>query len=352
MRHGSQIDPPNRFETIHTQTDFDQVESDNEFLSDRIDRPIEYLEDDSQSIVSENSSPDIPFRYSLNPYRGCIHGCSYCYARPGHEYLGFSAGLDFETKIIVKRDAARLFRKFLLRKSWNVEPINFSGVTDCYQPAERKFLLTRECLRVALEFCQPISIVTKNALVTRDVEILNGLAKNGLVHVFVSITTLDAQLARDMEPRTSIPTARLSAIKTLADSGVPVGVMVAPVIPGLNDSEIPVILEAAKEAGASAANYVLLRLPLTVESVFREWLHRTRPLQADRVLSRIQDTRGGEMNRSQWGERMVGDGQLAGQINKLFHIFRKQNGLAEKLPGHNCGLFRRPSSNADQGMLF
>lgn len=352
MRHGSRIDPPNRFERVNTESDDAHLEWDAEYLKQEDDRRIEYLTDDSKSIVSENKSPDVPFRYSLNPYRGCIHACSYCYARPGHEYLGFNAGLDFETKIVVKHKAPELFRDFLARDSWRPEPITFSGVTDCYQPAERQFRLTRRCLEVALECRQPVSIITKNALVIRDLDILKNLAAHNLVHVFLSVTTLDPQLARDMEPRTSIPSARLRAITVLSDAGVAVGAMVAPVIPGLNDSEVPSILEAAKHAGAVTAGYVLLRLPHTVEPVFEEWLKRTQPLKAERVLGRVRKTRGGKLNNSKWGERMVGSGETADQINKVFRVFKQKHGLDGKLPSQDCSLFRAPDSKSGQLRLF
>ena len=265
---GSQLNPPNRFG--EPQPDLDQIE-DEEYLASLLKRPTEYLPDHSKSIVTENDSPDVGFRYSINPYRGCSHGCSYCYARPTHEFLGLNAGLDFETKIFVKESAPDLFREFLAKESWKPEPIALSGVTDCYQPGERKFRLTRGCLEVAVEAQQPMSIITKNALVLRDLDLLQALAAAHLVHVHLSITTLDKNLARSMEPRTSTPRARLQAVRKLADAGVPVGVCVAPVIPGLNDSEIPAILAAAKEAGAGRAD-ILLRLPLTVAPVFREWL--------------------------------------------------------------------------------
>lgn len=352
MRHGSRIDPPNRFEKTHSEPDFEHLEWDTEYLKERQDRRIEYITDSSRSIVSENNSPDIPFRFSLNPYRGCIHSCSYCYARPSHELLGFNAGLDFETRIVVKPEAPKLFRDFLARDSWKPEPIMFSGVTDCFQPAEREFRLTRQCLEVAEEAHQPVSIVTKNALVLRDLEILKGLAAHNLVHVFLSLTTLDAQLARDMEPRTSIPPARLRAITTLAEAGVPVGVMLAPIIPGLNDSEVPAILEAARDAGATAAGYVLLRLPLTVEPVFIEWLERTQPLKAEKVLGRVRETRGGKLNNSTWGERMVGTGEIADQIKKVFRLFRQKHGLDRKLPPHNCDVFCPPTPSSGQRRLF
>jgi DNA repair photolyase len=352
MRHGSQMDPPNRFEAIHRELDVEHFEWDEEHLRSLSDRKIEYLSDTSKSIVSENNSPDVPFRYSLNPYRGCIHSCSYCYARPSHEYLGFNAGLDFETKIVVKHDAPELFREFLARDAWQPEPITFSGVTDCFQPAERQFRLTRRCLEVALEFRQPVSIITKNALVVRDLDLLSQLAAERLVHVYLSVTTLDPQLARDMEPRTSIPSARLRAVSMLAEAGIPVGVMLAPIIPGLNDSEIPSILESAKQAGAMTAGFVLLRLPLTVAPVFKEWLHRTQPLQAERVLGRVRDTRGGKLNRSAWGERMVGTGEIAEQIQQMFRVFSRKLGLDGRLPPHECRRFRRPNSHGKQLRLF
>jgi len=258
---GAPINPPPRFEPTHQEADWDQVEYDEEFLAAQSRPRTEYLPDASQSIVSENDSPDIPFRYSLNPYRGCSHGCSYCYARPTHEYLGLSAGLDFETRIFVKHDAARLFRQFLSRPPWKPEPIVLSGVTDPYQPAEREFRITRQCLEVALQSRQPLDIITKNALILRDLDLLRDMADHQVVRVMLSLTTLDADLARAMEPRTSTPAARLAAIRTLAATGVPVQVMVAPVIPGLNDAEIPSLLAAAADAGARTAAYVLLRWP-------------------------------------------------------------------------------------------
>ena len=352
MRHGSNIDPPNRFESIHRELDLEHLEWDQEHLRALTNRKIEYIDDASRSIISENNSPDIPFRYSLNPYRGCVHSCAYCYARPGHDYLGFNAGLDFETKIVVKRDAPKLLREFLSKKNWKPEPITFSGVTDCYQPAEREFRLTRQCLEVALECRQPISIVTKNALVLRDLELLGQLAAAKLVHVYLSITSLDPELARDMEPRTSIPSARLRAVRMLSEAGIPVGVLTAPIIPGLNDSEIPQLLEAAKEAGAITADYILLRLPLTVEPVFIEWLQRVRPNHAAKVLGRLQEARSGKLNSSVWGERMVGRGLIAEQIRNMFRVFRQRYGLDSKMPTHNRDLFQPPSPKSGQLRLF
>jgi DNA repair photolyase len=317
---GSHINPANRFEAVHREDDLEHCEGDAEFLSDANRPAIEYLPDASQTVVSENHSPDIPFRYSVNPYRGCAHGCSYCYARPTHEYLGLNAGLDFETKILVKHDAPALLRAFLARPSWQPEPITFSGVTDCYQPAEREFRLTRQCLEVAWEARQPFGIITKNALVARDLDILGPMAEARLVHVFLSVTTLDPELGRIMEPRTSAPAARLRAVRALTAAGVPTGVMVAPVIPGLNDSEIPSLLAAAAEAGAQTAGYVMLRLPLTVRPVFLEWLERARPDSRARIENAIRSVRDGKLNSSQFGARLSGTGLLAEQIRDVSHV--------------------------------
>ncbi|MEX0724734.1 MAG: PA0069 family radical SAM protein [Planctomycetaceae bacterium] len=352
MRHGSKIDPPNRFEKVHRELDFEHVEWDQEYLAGVGTRPVEYVADASKSVISENDSPDVPFRYSLNPYRGCQHGCAYCYARNSHEYLGYNAGLDFETKIVVKHEAPALFRDFLARDSWQPQVIVFSGVTDCYQPAERQFRLTRGCLEVALACRQPIGIVTKNALVVRDLDLLSEMASQRLVQVNVSVTTLDAELARVMEPRTSIPSARLRAIEMLSQAGVPTRIMVAPVIPGLNDSEIPAILASGRESGATSAAYVLLRLPLTVEPVFREWLERTQPLKAQKIESLIRETRAGQFNRSEWGTRMTGTGQIAEHVRNVFQIFAKKHGLNEKLTPFDFSRFQPPRPRNGQLRLF
>ena len=350
MRHGSNLNPPNRFESTHVEPDLEQLEWDDEYLSQP--RRIEYIDDNSKSIVTENDSPDLNFRYSVNPYRGCAHGCSYCYARPFHEYLGYNAGLDFETKIMVKHDAAKLFRDFLSRSDWEPELIAFSGITDCYQPAEREFKLTRQCLEVASEANQPIGIVTKNALVVRDLELLTSMARRLLVHVSLSITTLDPQLAREMEPRTSIPAARLRAIRELSAAGVPVKVMVSPIIAGLNDHEVPEILKAAKEAGAMSASYILLRLPLTVKPVFEEWLERTQPARKERVLSRIRQTRDGKLNNSEFGSRQRGTGEIAEQIGSLFNVFCGKLELDRRLPALDYEQFKPPVTGKGQQWLF
>jgi DNA repair photolyase len=349
---GSHANPPNPFGLPLYEADLEQVEHDEDYLESLRNTPTKFIRDHSRSIVTENDSPDVPFRYSLNPYRGCEHGCPYCFARPTHEYLGLNAGLEFETKILVKQDAPGLFRDFLARNAWRPEPITMSGVTDCYQPAERHFRLTRGCLEVAADARQPMSLITKNALLLRDLDLLQDLAAEGLVHVNISVTTLDAGLAHSMEPRASAPAARLQAVKALAEAGVPVRVLVAPVIPGLTDSEIPAILAAAKEAGAQAAAYQLLRLPLAVAPVFLEWLERERPDNLRRVEGRVRDVRGGKLNNAEFGRRMSGTGELAEQIRQLFRLFARRHGLDGDLPPYDCTRFRPPVPRSGQGWLF
>ncbi len=349
---GAGGNPPNRFARFRVEPDFDQLEPEDMVQAPRGHRAPEYLLDDARTIVTENDSPDVPFRYSLNPYRGCSHGCSYCYARPTHEYLGFSAGLDFETKILVKERAAALFRQFLARPGRQAEPVALSGVTDPYQPAERKFQLTRQCLEVALQARQPVSIITKNALVVRDLDLLRPMAQLGLVHVSLSITSLKPSLIRVMEPRTSPPKARLRAMRQLAEAGVPVCAVVAPVIPGLNDSEIPALLAACAEAGVRSAAYQLLRLPLSVKPVFLDWLSRTHPLQQKRIEAMIRSTRDGDWNCAAFGLRMTGTGTLAKQIRQLFHAFARKHRLDRTLPELDGSQFRAPLLNDRQMRLF
>jgi DNA repair photolyase len=349
---GAHVQPANPYLSVQRSDDFEHVALDEDFLTG-IDRPeTEYLPDESQSIVAENDSPDVGFRYSVNPYRGCAHGCSYCYARPYHEYLGFSAGLDFETKVLVKYRAAELLRDWLARPTWRPETIAFSGVTDCYQPAEREFELTRRCLEVAVECRQPVGIITKNALVTRDIDLFKELATHRAVRVCVSITTLDAGLARAMEPRTSSPDARLRAIRELSDAGIPTQLMLAPVIPGLNDHEIPAILKAAREAGADAAGYVLLKLPTSVREVFLDWLERTYPDRAGRVEALIRATRDGRLHDSQFGRRQVGTGNIADLIADTFALWRKRLRYPEKSEPLNREAFQPPTPVSGQLRMF
>lgn len=348
----AEVAPPNRFLPIHVEADFEQLAGDDELLAPERRVRTQFFEDASQSIIASNDSPDIPFRYSVNPYRGCEHGCVYCYARPGHEYLGFNAGLDFESRIMVKTRAPQLLRDALCKPSWNGDFLAVSGVTDCYQPAERHFRLTRRLLEVAVEVRQAIGIVTKNALVARDVDLLAPLAAQRLTEVFVSITTLDAELARTMEPRTSTPAAKLQAIRTLSAAGVPTRVMIAPVVPGLTDHEIPQIMEAAAEAGATGAGYILLRLPLAVEPIFLDWLARNYPDKRERVESLVRQTRDGKLYRAEWGTRMRGTGNYAEQIKQSFNVFRRKFGLDRPPPEFDLTLFRPPRASNGQTTLF
>ena len=349
----------NRFEKTRLELDHDSSlndvagepsTADSAGLPKRL--PTVFLEDQTESIVSENESPDVPFRYSLNPYRGCEHGCSYCYARPTHEYLGMSAGLDFETKVLVKERAVELLRKFLARPKWQAQSLMLSGVTDPYQPVERTKLITRQLLQLLSECRHPVSLITKNALIERDLDILGPMAEQGLVHAAISITTLDAELARDMEPRTSSPEARLRAIHSLSSAGVPVRVMTAPIVPGLNDHEIPKLLEAAADAGASSCGYVMLRLPGSVRPVFENWLAEVRPEATERVIAKIKEVRGGEMSDSQFGRRMRGTGNRADQISALFKVFAKKYGLDGQPTPVRTDLFVPPSDESGQLMLF
>ena len=308
---GAAENPPNRFEKLHLEPDTDWNPDD-----DPLPRT-QFFKDLTQTVISRHNSPDISFKASLNPYRGCEHGCIYCYARPTHEYLGFSAGLDFESKIMVKADAPELLREELSSPKYQPQVIFMSGVTDCYQPVERKLKLTRRCLEVLAEFRNPVFIVTKNQLVTRDIDLLGELARHRAVGVLLSITTLDADLRKVMEPRTSPPAARLAAIRELAAARIPVGVNVAPIIPGLTDHEVPAILKAAAEAGATSAGYTVVRLPHAVAPLFEAWLETHFPNQKEKVLNRLRAMHDGKLYDSQWGKRFGGEGVFAEQIARV-----------------------------------
>lgn len=339
---GAGSNPSNRFESAHFERELDQVEDDADYLAS-LNRPrTEYLPDRSRTIIAENTSPDVGFESSINPYRGCEHGCIYCYARPTHEFLGYSAGLDFETKILVKEDAPDLLRAELSSPKWSPRVLALSGVTDPYQPLERRLELTRRCLRVLAEFRQAVSIITKNRLVTRDIDVLAELAGHGAAGVFLSITTLDPDLAGRLEPRTTRPSGRLEAIAELTRAGIPAGVMVAPIIPGLNEHEIPTILAAAAEAGARQAGYTLVRLPLAVAELFPDWLERHYPDRKDKVLSRIRGMRGGKLNESRFGLRMGGEGHHAEMISRLFRSAARRSGLNQQPWPVSATAFRRP----------
>ncbi len=312
----SHSNPANRFETLHIEPDEYLTGEDGEERK----IPTQFLVDNSKSILARNESPDLPFRYSINPYRGCEHGCIYCYARPSHEYLGFSSGLDFETRIMVKKNAADLLRKQFSSQSWQPQVVCLSGNTDCYQPVERTLKITRACLEAFSDFRNPVSVITKNYLITRDIDILKDLAEHNLTVVMLSITTLDGSITKKLEPRTSAPHKRLEAIEQLAQNNIPVGVNVAPVIPGLNDDEIPAILRSAKDAGARFAGYIMLRLPYQVKDLFIEWMRREYPLQANKVINRIKQVRDGELSCSVFGERLKGTGTIAKNIEQLFAL--------------------------------
>lgn len=334
---GSGFNTPNRFERTHLEPLDIDIQYDDEAPALKTT----FYPDSSKSILAKNDSPDLDFAYSINPYRGCEHGCIYCYARPSHEYLGFSAGLDFESKIMVKLDAARLLEEALQRKSWAPQMVAFSGNTDCYQPVERKLQLTRQCLDVFLRYRNPVGLITKNALVLRDIDLFQEMAKLHLVHIMISITSLDDALIRKMEPRTPTPEKRLKAIEELAKHGIPVGVNAAPIIPGLTDEELPAILKAAAEHGATSAGYILLRLPGAVKALFLEWLERELPDRAGKILNRIRDTRDGQLSDSSFGKRMKGEGEIAGAINSLFHLNAKRYNLTKRWSGLSTEHFRR-----------
>jgi len=345
---GTAENPENRYERIHVEYD----PSDEEDGPEPQKVATLHYRDTSRTILAENDSPDIPFRFSLNPYRGCEHGCIYCYARPTHEYLSFSAGLDFETRIMVKEDAPELLRQTFLSPRWQPQVVSLSGNTDCYQPSEKKLGITRRCLEVFREFYNPVGIVTKSALVTRDIDLLQDLAAHEAAHVFVSITSLEDELAGRMEPRAARPQRRLQAVEALARAGVPVGVLVAPLIPGLNDSEVPAILAAASDAGAGSASYVLLRLPRPVDALFTDWLERNYPERRQRVLGRIRDTRAGRISDSEFGRRHRGQGVYAEHLASLFRAAARRHGLDCPLPALSIASFRRPPQAGDQMRLL
>ena len=312
-----------------------------DWLGDPPEQPLEVYEEDAKSILSENDSPDLPFRWSLNPYRGCFHGCAYCYARPTHQYLGFGAGTDWERRLVVKRNAPELLRQQLCKPSWRGELITFSGITDCYQPLEASYQLTRRCLEVCHEFRQPVGIITKGALVERDVDLLAGLARVGAATVFVSVPFADAAESRAIEPFVALPERRFRALRALSDAGVPTGVSVSPLIPGLNDHEVPEILERARAAGAKQAFHVLLRLPAEVEDVFAARLRAAFPLRAEKVLSLLRSMHGGRLKDSRFHERMRGTGPRYELIAKLFATVAKRLGFTPP-PHLGPTSFRRP----------
>jgi DNA repair photolyase len=343
---GAAGNPKNRFEALEAVPD--PAERDPDDLGPRT----QIYRDTSRTIITRNDSPDVGFEYSINPYRGCEHGCVYCYARPTHEYLGWSAGLDFETRILAKMDAPAMLRDALASPKWTPKTLVMSGVTDPYQPLERRLRITRGCLEVLAEFRNPVGIITKNHLVTRDADVLAELAGHGAARVNLSVTSLDPALQRVMEPRTATPERRLDAIRTLTEAGIPVGVMVAPIIPGLTDHEVPAILEAVAEAGATGAGYVALRLPYAVSGLFEEWLERHFPERKSRVLNRVKEIRGGKLYDSTFGSRMRGEGIYAQHMKTLFETARRKVGLDSDRTPLSTDAFRRVEERGGQRTLF
>ena len=341
---GSASNPKNRFESIERipepLIDCDEISSPQ----------TQFFRDDSKSLIAYNNSPDVGFNASINPYRGCEHGCVYCYARPTHEYLGFSSGLDFESKIMVKEDAPELLRNELSSPKWKPQVVALSGNTDCYQPVEKKKQLTRRCLEVFLDFRNPVVIITKNHLVRRDIDLLAELAKYQCIGVTISITTLDTKLASLMEPRASTPERRLAAIRALSEAGVPVGYLQAPMIPALTDSEAPAIAQAAAKAGAKFCGYVTLRLPFAVKLLFEQWLEQHYPGKKEKVLNRIRSMRAGKLNDPNFKSRMRGEGIFADQMAELFQLAQKKAGIRDRWPRFSVDHFRRRDN--DQLSLF
>ena len=337
---GASWSPANRFEKLHVDlNDSDVVDPDVE-TEERPRRETQYFRDDTKSIITRNSSPDVGFETSLNPYRGCEHGCIYCYARPTHEYLGLSAGLDFESKIMVKTKAPELLHAELEAPRWEPQTLVLSGVTDPYQPIERKLRITRACLEVLARFRNPVAIITKNRLVARDLDVLKELSAHNAVAVNISVTSLDSNLQRVLEPRTSSPRARLDTIRQLHDAGIPIGVMVAPIVPGITDHEIPKIIEACAKAGAKFAGYTVVRLPWAVAPLFEHWLEEHFPARKEKVLGRIRDLRGNRLNNPRWHTRMTGEGIFAEQIASMFAISCRRNGMQARLK-LSCSSFQR-----------
>ncbi len=342
---GASGTPANRFDRIEYIPEEEDWREDGKPSPKTI-----FYQDNSKTIITYNESPDVYFDASINPYRGCEHGCIYCYARPMHEYMGFSAGLDFETKVFVKENARELLKKELGSRKWKPQAVSVSGATDPYQPAEKHFKLTRECLKVFLKFRNPVQIVTKSHLITRDIDLLGELAQKNLAAVFVSITTLDSLLGRLMEPRSAQPHRKLAAVRKLVAAGIPTGVLVAPVIPALTDHEMPAILREAAAAGATFAGYILLRLPHAVSDLFQTWVSQHYPDRREKILNRLRETRGGELYDAEFFTRMKGSGFFAGQMENLFQLGCRAAGLKQNGPALSVTQFRIPGN--EQLSLF
>jgi DNA repair photolyase len=344
---GAQVNPKNRFEKLSLENFKDDELDYFAEEEDEVKIPTQFFMDESKTVIAKNDSYDVGFEYSLNPYRGCEHGCIYCYARPSHEFLGFSSGTDFESKIMVKKNAPELLEAEFRKKSYKPDFIMFSGNTDCYQPVERKLKITREVLKVCLKFRNPVSINTKNDLILRDTDILQEMAKLNLVSVCLSITSLDRNLTRILEPRTSSPERRLMTIEKIAEKNIPVGVNIAPVIPGLNDEEIPSILKEASSHGAIFAGHMMLRLPYAVKDLFLQWLKEEFPDRESKIVNKIREMRDGKLNESEFGTRFSGKGELAETIHSLFELSCRKYGLNRQRTGLRKDLFRKETNQLE-----
>ena len=334
---GAQFNPKNKFlKGSYVQ---EQVEGIDDWEQE--ERKTEYIFDDSRTLVNKVTSPDVGMMYSANPYQGCEHGCIYCYARNSHEYWGYSAGVDFESRIVVKKNAPALLRKLFESKSWEPNVISLSGNTDCYQPIERKMRITRQLLEICLEFRNPVGVLSKNALVLRDLDVLQELNKYHLVSVFSSITSLDENLRRVLEPRTASYKSRLKVVSTLAKNNIPTGIMNAPLIPGLNDMHMHDVLKAASEAGAKWAGYTVVRLNGAIGGIFKDWLYKTFPDRAEKVWNQICACHEGHVNDSRWGNRIVGDGKFAELIKHQFQLYCRKYGLNVEKRNLSTEYFRR-----------
>ncbi len=334
---GAQIKSENKY--LKNQYTTDHIEGLDEELLESPQTQI--FHETPKKIVNKVNSPDLNFGYSMNPDQGCEHGCIYCYARNTHEYYGFSAGLDFESKIIIKQNAPDLLEKHLLQPTWQAVPIMLSGNTDCYQPQEKKFEITRKMLQVLLKYRHPVGIITKNALIQRDIDLLKELAHDRLVNVMISITTLNEELRRQMEPRTASAVKRLQTIEALAKEGIPVGVMNAPIIPGLNHHEIPNILKAAADHGATACGMTVVRLNGSISKIFEDWLRKNFPDRFEKVWNQIGELHGGNVNDSVFGRRMSGDGNIASAIQQLYQIAKKKYFAGKRLAPLDLTKFRK-----------
>ncbi|MBS1513722.1 MAG: PA0069 family radical SAM protein [Bacteroidetes bacterium] len=343
---GTALNPDNRFENIKMEI----LDEYLEHTKDENEKPVtQFFNDNTKSILAKNDSDDLSFNFSINPYRGCEHGCIYCYARPTHEYLGFSSGLDFETKIMVKSKASSLLEKEFQKASWEPQMVLLSGNTDCYQPAERKLKITRSLIEVFLKYKNPLAIITKNSLIERDLDLLLELSKLNLVFVTISIPTLDKEIAAKMEPRTSAPSRRLKTVEALSKAGIYVNVNIAPVVPGLTDDTIPFVLKSAADAGAKSARKIILRLPWQTKELFTNWVEKNFPARSAKILNRVKSLRDGELYKSGWSIRMTGEGEWADTISQIFYLNCRRNNLNIEKPFLRNDLFEK---NPEQERLF